>query len=346
MRKENPLGIFGVFAYRIIAYFILYGVLAGVLCYAGIMGFYVVNSSWAAPAVLSSADPQSLDLTEKLVTTRQSLEDLSLDVLRLRTSTVEMKKHKAGLQLLEPQLSQAILREADHNKATGPELGTAWQQKHDDNVITRTVIEQTDAVETAIDRDLAAGLITKGDAAVLRSQLNQTKSAFTDSKISEVLLKDNMLQKDSVGTTALDALDKQAELKSQIAQLDINIAIAEQQQTMESSQIKRLEKAVETATHTPYYSTAFGGIDLLTAAFVPYDNRENAKVGAAVYDCTLSIVICHKVGIIKQIYSSEEHVSHPIFRTDIRGFFVQLELSDPEAARSKTLFLGTKPLLF
>jgi hypothetical protein len=69
-------------------------------------------------------------------------------------------------------------------------------------------------------------------------------------------------------------------------------------------------------------------------------------VGAPVYDCYLNMVACRKVGTVKQTFTGEEHAIHPIFRTDIRGFMVQMELDHPESAKSKTVFLNRKPLFF
>src|SRR5258708_2690966 len=65
--------------YRMFAILALYVVLFGVLAYAFMMGFYAVNTSWAAPVILSAADDKSLGFTEKMVTSKQSLENLVVD---------------------------------------------------------------------------------------------------------------------------------------------------------------------------------------------------------------------------------------------------------------------------
>jgi len=57
-------------------------------------------------------------------------------------------------------------------------------------------------------------------------------------------------------------------------------------------------------------------------------------------------VACRKVGTVEQIFTGEEHAIHPLFRTDVRGFLVQLNLDRPESAKSKTVFLNRKPLFF
>lgn len=331
--------------YRVFAILTLYAVLIGVLSYGFVMGFYAINTSWAAPVILSPSDEKSLDFTQKLVTSKQSLEDLNLDIKRLQSSISEMTGHRAALLALEPALKWAIARETTHNRTAGPQLSQLDQQKQADNLKTMGVMTQVQQVEAQIDKDLATGLITRGDAATQKAALNQAQTAFTDSKISELLLKDTVLEKTTSNTKSLDVLNKQTELRSEIAQLDIAINIAQKQIHEESQQVDRLKQALATAKQTPYYLSISGGSNLYFA-FVPYDNQGSVKVGAPVYDCYLNMVACRKVGTVKQIFTSEEHAIHPIFRSDMRGFLVQMQLVHPESARSKTVFLNRKPLFF
>src|SRR5271155_5680218 len=119
--------------YRVFAILTLYVVLAGVLAYCFVMGFYAFNTAWAAPVILSPADDKSLDFTEKLVTSRQTLEDLNVDTKKLQDGVAEMNKHRAALEALEPELKAAIAREKEHNLATGPQLQELDKQKQADN---------------------------------------------------------------------------------------------------------------------------------------------------------------------------------------------------------------------
>src|SRR5208283_1943554 len=123
--------------YRIFAIVTLYVVLVGVLAYGFVMGFYALNTSWAAPVILSPADDKSLDFTEKLVTSRQTLEDLNVDLKKLQDGTAEMNKHRAALEALQPELQAAIAREKQHNLATGPQLMDLDKQKQADNLKTQ-----------------------------------------------------------------------------------------------------------------------------------------------------------------------------------------------------------------
>ncbi len=331
--------------YRVFAIAVLYLVLAGILAYAWVMGFYAVNSSWAAPVILSAADEKSLDFRDKLVISQQTIEDLKVDTNKLESGVAEMKKHRGALLGLEPELGAAIARERTHNRTTGPELATLDRQKQADNVKTQKVLAQLKEVETNINKDLSAGLITKGDAATQLSALNTAEGAYTDSRIAEILLTDSVLDKTTTGTNSLDVLEKQAELRSEVAQLDVAINVAEKQLQEETRQVDRLRQAISTAKQSPYYLNA-SGEKTLYFAFVPYDNQVNALVGAPIYDCYLNMIACRKVGTVKQIFTGEEEALHPIFKTQIRGFLIQMNLDRAESAKSKTVFLGRKPVLF
>jgi hypothetical protein len=331
--------------YRIFAILVLYLVLGGILTYAFVMGFYAVSSSWAAPVIISAVDEKSLDFRQKLVSSQQGIEDLKVDSQKMQSSIAEMTQHRIALLALEPQLRNAIARERTHNSATGPQLAALHSQKRADNVKTQAVLAQLKEIESNINRDLATGLITKGDAAAQLSSLNQAANAYTDSKIAEVLLTDNVLQKSTTGTSSLDVLQKQAELRSEAAQLDVAISVAQKELQEDTRQIDRLRQAITTAKQSPYYLNAVGA-QALYFAFVPYDNQANAVAGRPVYDCYLNMIACRKVGTVKQIFSGEENAVHPIFKTNIRGFLIQMNLNHTDSAKSKTVFLGRKPLLF
>lgn len=331
--------------YRIFAVIALYAVLLGILSYAFIMGFYAVNSTWAAPVIFSASDEKSLDFISKLVTSRQTIEDLKVDATRMQSTLAEMTKHRADLVALDPELAEAIQRERAHDRATGTELSTLDAQKKTDNLNTQAMLAQSQQTAARIRKDLAAGLITKADADTQLAALTQAQSTYTDSRIGEVMLTDSILDKTSTGTRSMDVLEKQAELRSEIAQLDVTIAVSDKELQEDNRQIERLHDAIATAKLSPYYLGTTGNTRLYFA-FVPYENQANAKVGTPIYDCYLNMVLCRKVGTVKQVFLGEQDTTHPIFKTQVRGFTIQMDLSHPNSAKSKTVFLGRKPLLF
>ena len=331
--------------YRIVAIAVLYAVLIGVLSYAFVMGFYAINGNWAAPVILSSSDEKSLDFMQKLVVSRQTIEDLKVDVIRQQNTLAEMTRERDALFALNPEIERAIARERSHDQSTGPQLAALGTQKQADNTKTRSLLAQIHQLEANIESDLKAGLITKGDASTQLAALNQAEGAYTDSEIAEVLLSDTVMDKTTVGTKWLDALEKQAEPRSDLAQLEVTLSVAEGQLTEDDRQIERLRDAIAVAKQSPYYLNASGNRRLYFA-FVPYDNQAYATVGAPVYDCYLNMVFCRKVGSVQQIFPGEEVISHPIFKTQVRGLTILMNLTRPESAKSQTVFLGHKPLLF
>jgi hypothetical protein len=334
---QKALGKAALLLYRVFALFLLYAVLAGVVAYIGVMGLYAVNTSWIAPVVLSPADDKSLSLTASLMTTQSTIETLALDVRRQNDSVAEMRNHLSTLVGLEPRLEAAIARENRYNALE--------VQKRADNHRTRAGLDNLSDLRAATNGELAAGLITKTEAAAQLTSINQAQTVYTDNQIGLVLLKDNIFQKSTNDTRALDVLDRKAALKSQIAQLDIAIVLAEAQSQTEQGHIERLRSSIVPITQTPYYIVKAEG-QKANFAFVPYDNKRGIAIGVSIYDCYLKVLLCREVGTVKQVFASEEHGSHPIFRTDLRGFLVQLDLDNQESAKSKTLFVNRRPLLF
>ncbi len=330
--------------YRIFAVVTLYAVLAGVLTFGLVAAFYAVSDTWVAPVILSNADKDTLDLTSKLLVTNSTVEDLKLDIAKLQATVAEARGHKAALEALRPSIDAAIALENRFKKETGPELVNLDQEKQGDIVRTQEMLDKLAEVGAMIDKELAAGLIDKTDAIQAKMALTKEADELTDSKIATTLLKDNILDKTASTTKYLDTLDKRAELESEIATLGITINAAQKQIATEGAQIKQFNDALHAANQTPYWAAMQGG--RLNVALVPYDNQRAATEGAPVYDCYLSFVLCRQVGTVKATFIGEQHASHPIFRTDLRGVLAQLELTNPESAKSKTLFVGSKPLLF
>jgi hypothetical protein len=330
--------------YRIFAVVSLYAVLAAVLAFGLGSAFYAVSKTWIAPVILSRADKETLDMTGKALATQNAIDDLKIDIGKLERTVSEAQAHRAALEKLLPAIDTAIAIENHHKRETGPVLANLDDQKKADGVRTQRVLDKLAVVDATIDKELAAGLITKSDATQATMVFVKTNGDLTDSKIATTLLKDTIWEKTLPTTTYLDTLHKKTELESEIATLGIVIWTAQKQVTAEGGQIAKFNEALSAAKQTPLWVAMQSG--RTDVALVPYENQGVAKVGAAVYDCYLSFVICRQIGTVKAIFVGEQHATHPIFRTDLRGFLVQLELSDHDSAKSKTLFLGRKPLLF
>ena len=344
MNLQNIVNKSTITVYRVFAIVTMYGVLASVLMFALLLGFYAVSTSWVAPVILSEQDTEALDLTNKILSSHVTLDEMELDIVKTQEVVAEARNHLVALKALHPKIEAAIARENEHRHATGQPLVDLARQKDSDNARAQDMLAQLAEAEASIDKDLAAGLITKVDTIEAKTQFAKTRSDLTDSKIARILLKDSLLDKTGSTTTYMETLDKKVELESEITVLENTIQSGERQIAAEKLLIDQFRKATDLAAQTPLaIAMQLGRANL---ALVPYDNQQSAVVGAPVYDCYLSFVGCRQVGQVKAVFAGEQHAVHPIFRTDIRGFLVQLDLSNAESAKSKTLFLGSKPLLF
>lgn len=327
-----------VWTYRTVGLICLWLVLASVCAYAARLCYYAVSRSYIVPIVLSNSDAEALDLTQKIVVSSETRDNLLLDIGKLKASVLEMERHKSSLQALEPSLERAIARETDSDINNQPALARLDSKKVQDNKKTATVMQDVAHTEATIEKDLQAGLMTDSDAAIARATLNQMSSAATDSEIAEVLLRDDVLAKNARDTKKLDVLDKLAELQSEISQLDIALIVARRQIDVETRQVKVLNDALKAASQTPYSGIG----EKAVVAFVPYKSADGLKEGDAVIACDLDFVWCHTTGKVLRVFTTEEQRTDPIFKLTIRGVMAEIS-ANSEDAKNDTLFLRSKP---
>jgi len=329
--------------YRAAAVLTLYAILGFVASYAFVQIFFALNASWVAPFIVAPTNDKILDLTAKLVTSQQTVTALVLDRDRLRDSLGDLKKSKASLDLLDHKFQTALNLQSSANVVDASELKNLNLQKSEDMAATLRILDEVKEIEAKIDTDLRSGLITKGDAAVAKTQLRETRNTYTDGKIAEVLLRDNVRQKTPDYGSTVDALSREAELKSDIIQLAIQITTGEEQLRSDETQIAQLRAAVATAQNSPYFQATKHDVKF---AFVPYENQTKVSQGAEVYSCYVSMIICRSVGTVQQIFTDEEKTNNPFpfFKSELRGSLIQLNLTEGEAAKEKVLFVGRKPL--
>jgi hypothetical protein len=329
--------------YRGIAVLGLYAILIGVIAYVSVLGFYEVSTSWIAPTVISPNDIQGLAVADRVVTSGDTLIQLKVDRERQLSNLVSFQTERKELSSLRLILSGAMHQTRKQDLAIAAEMDSLQPQKQADQTRTADLVADDSLMEARIQKDLNAGLITKTEAAETEAQLNSVKNGLTDGRISEVALRDSVQTRRSVNSALVEGLAKQAEIHSKLAELDAQIASAQNQISADDAEIKLINHTVDLALETPYFIAAKSGqsIDL---AFVPYENQRAVKVEAPVYDCYLSYMICRQVGTVSRIFGNEEHAQNPVFKSEMRGFLVQLTLSDRFVVRSKTLFVGGKPL--
>ena len=335
-----------LFLYHIGGTLLLYGVLFWTLWFCGKLLFYVGNSSWIVPTVITKEDPGVLDVAQKLITTQQALDTLKLEVVKDKESIGEMKAHRHQLSLLYPKLVKAIGTETSANTHNGSQLSALDARAVEKDELFSQAVEKANGVAKQIDADLEVGLITKADAAVKKEQIAEQSATALADEINEILLRDQIIQKTTTGTQTIDVLDKRTELESQIATLDLSIAVAERELDAFCSQMDQLNEALGLVNDTPYAAVLNGGQSF---AFVPNVDGHIAP-GAPIFGCSMDFIFCHQVGEVTKVFTDEEReqnpVSIPLLSATIRGVIAQIKLQDGSAVKSQTLFLHRAPLFF
>lgn len=333
-----------LFLYHISGTVLLYGVLLWTLWFCGKLLFFVTNTSWIVPTVITKEDPAVLDAAQKIITTSQAMDALKLDGQKNQEAINEMQAHRQQLSLLYPKLVAAIRKESAANSDNGRRLFTLDARAVAKNDQFAQAVENANEVSREIDQDLSVGLITKADAAVKKEQIAEQSAAALDDQISETLLRDQILQKTTTGTQTLDILDKQAELRSQLATLDLSVAAAERQIHSDSAQLDQLKEAMRLVNNTPYNAVLNGS---QTFAFVPYSDGA-IEPETAIFGCSLEFLFCHQVGKVVRVFSDEQHeqnpVAIPMLSATIRGVVAEIHLQDTTAVKAQALFLRRAPL--
>jgi len=275
--------------YRVTAMMALYGMFAAITGYAALMGFYSVNKSWVAPLLISPSNDKILSLTAQMVASQQTLDSLNLSTKSLREARAEMVQRRGVLQNLNQQLETAAAQQKSANISSGQELSRLALQKHADLRSTQAMLSEIDQSESEVERNLKAGLITRGEALAQKTTLAQFKNAYTDAQVSEVVLKDSARQKMSTDLSVVDTMSKAVELRSELAQLDLNVKTGDDQIANNTVQIANIQKAIRTTQDNPYFVAAQSTTPV-EMAFLPFDNQNAVSADAPVYDCTLSFV--------------------------------------------------------
>lgn len=114
------------------------------------------------------------------------------------------------------------------------------------------------------------------------------------------------------------------------------------QQTLLNSE-KVIQKQIATFEASTLGRAINSRVDVL---FVPYGNEYKFKPGVPLYTCRFTMVWCSKAGTIGLVLPGEIASVHPFFGKPIRGFFVEANLIDKQAATREIIHAQRPPLFF
>ncbi|ANH76681.1 hypothetical protein ACS15_5510 [Ralstonia insidiosa] len=345
---------FFVKGYRWLAVLILASVLLAAACYFGMVFIYGVNKSWGAPVIMSKSSPRIVSMTADVFRARQALDTLKLKLNSAAKARTALIKQKEWLIDLAARYEESLQVQKRVDQALTGKLGRLAGEKRSVDAKSAEVVKANRVLAESIDKNLNAGLITEEAAARARSQIVSAEILLNTGLIDTVSLESRMSELnygirtiDGAATSpkTLESLARLSVLKRELTEAELKLADLDAETAVNTAERKELETFLEKLTSSPYYLAAYGAQAVHQFAFVPYENEESVAVGAPVYSCFLEVLLCSKVGVVRAVTQDEEKGRHPVFQRDIRGFLVDLELTDEAAAKERVLFFGGRPLI-
>lgn len=341
---------FYLFTYKSLSLTFFSILLAVVVGYSSIVLFYLASDSWGTPLVLSPSQ-------SKVLTFQPQVANLVLNINKQKAelSTVLQTKKSILEQLIEIDTLAIKIEETAKNEKNRSSYSSgmltraigdkriAIKQTEETLAATRELKEQTD-------RELKAGLITADQAAQRKITIQSATNSFVDMGANTTQLEVQATQLRDYSQTlggstrsllGLAPAKQMMELNATKSQLKLQLSIGERQLDVLQKSMAADNRILQVAMDSPYYMALFQPTPVM---FIPYSNIEGVKRGDPVYDCLLQIILCRQVGVIDRVFDAEEYAKHPIFRTDLKGRFATITLTNKDSANSQVLFVGSKPL--
>lgn len=168
--------------------------------------------------------------------------------------------------------------------------------------------------------NLAAQLITEADLARETQALAQMRVALIENGRTRV--ESRLSREERLTRVELELARLETEARSKRAERDL---LAEKLAMLDELEAQLRERPVYQAMSRK-----------LEVAFVPYTQIEGVTEGDLVYDCLWGLLFCEPVGRVGELVPGEVVLTDP-WGNPARGQYALLELSEREAARSKSL---------
>ena len=351
--------------YKLIGFVVLTGIMFGITMYLVSSVFYLVDRGWVVPLVLSPSSEKVLQMNSHLINQNYQREALQVERMSLEA---QLESIDRTIEVSEQMLSRyktAVWVNLEARRAEREALLGLYQEYAE---ARPKVEESTEALaaltERNIDQELEAGLISEESyirgRAALSSNLTswvgyaqkevdfETTMAALDREIEALRAASAEMEQGSVvgdaSAMSIDVLTMMREYnrtRLDLADLEAQRLPIEAQITAIDNSMESYAQILDTIRNSPYY---YALNEDVTVAFVPYENLKNVEEGTPIYGCAMELLWCKEVGQVEAILEGEVVTRHPLFKTDLRGLMVHIELEEDEWAEEKALYAESKPL--
>lgn len=337
-------------SYRGIAVTFLIAVFVIAFFYAFLVVFYALNTSWGAPIQLSPSQSRVMSFQPQVATLVLNLNKQKTEVQNALHIKKNILEQLIAIDTLAIKIEKAAVVEKKRAQHTSASIDSLVTNKNKNIVESRKTLDTINQLTSQIDAELAAGLITSDQAATRKMSAQSANNSYTDLNITSTQMSTQVTQLQDFAATlggsnlslsALMPAKQLMELNALKSQLNLQLGINERNLDIVKKAMSADNRILQVAMDSPFYRALWAPTPVL---FIPYDNLGNVKPGQPIYNCWLQVIFCSQVGTIDKLFDAEEYAQHPLFKTNLRGKFAAIILTDKIAINSSVLFLGSKPL--
>lgn len=333
--------------------------LVGTAAFLGWIGrevYLAITDSFCAPIILSPDNDMivqsKLKVAEFYVEREKSVAErdaIDADITAIDASIAELE---ALRRTTDDALAFTSEVNAHKLAAAGVDLD-ALKRAHE--LLTKMLEEQRVNVATA-KANMDAGVATKVDYERERQGLDQLELGLVENERTQAqtvaLAAEARFERRSLSTPGAPMMPERWMREEQRVRIGLELTKLQADRRTKVSErrllvdklgvLDGLERDLKSR---PIFRAVDKSVD---AAFVPYTQMGELRVGWAVYACVGGLVACKEVGVVTEIVPGEVILPDP-WGNQARGQYVVLELSDRSAMMSKTLRLrnvarSSKPL--
>jgi hypothetical protein len=349
-----------VILYKIVGFAVLFAILATLTSYLLVRIFFFLSASWVTPVILSPTDDNLLRIESEISEQELARDRMLADRIEMISRIRNLEQHGTIQKVLQAGLRQTIQGGHADRMAEATTLQRAADALLSVNQDTPNANDEyAKQLQSSTEQLAGAHLLTQDELIQRKYQVSQlavgnANIAQHDADL-EVRLRTLQRESDSLDAAGAPDPSRPSALTFNVlqmkAQLDSAGLLQRQDReserellnrmTLQDGTLTRIDTFLASLYASPYLRAGLHGEVL---AFVPYRNLQNVWPKRALYTCRFTLVWCSRAGEVVSVLPGEVQGKDPVSGRDQRGVYVEINLSQKQAAQQPVLYLGNRPL--